>query len=337
MERSENVARIVDVNLQLLLDFQNLDDEKLKEHWEPLIKSTDDEELFYKLYKVADSQTVSEFLTFNEKNPNSIISSLNGARENARMVRDQISTEMWEEINRLYLFIHGKGAKKLWRSNPYDFFKLIKDGNHLFQGLTDATYPHDERWEFIQIGRYLERADKTTRILDVKYHILLPSVRDVGGAVDVVQWSAILRSCSAHESYHQVYVDSVEPLKVAEFLILSEDFPRSIRFCMKMVDASLRRISGTPEQEFSNDAEKLSGRLLSDLNFNSIDDIFSGGLHEYLDKLQKAFNGIGGGIFRNYFFYPSTDLESEIRQQQQQQQQARSRACLPDRLPEFRS
>jgi uncharacterized alpha-E superfamily protein len=248
------------------------------------------------------------------------------------MVRDQISTEMWEEMNRMYLFVRSKQARRLWKTDPYDFYKQIKDGSHLFQGLTDSVYPHNEGWEFIQIGRFLERADKTARILDVKYHILLPSLRDLGGAVDAVQWSAILRSCSAQEAYHQVYVDSVSPWKVAEFLILSEDFPRSIRFCCQRVDDALRKISETPDQEFSNTAEKFSGRLFSTLNYSSIDDIFASGLHEYLEQIQKDLNRIGEAIFQTYFFYAPTDLESEIRQQQQQQQQQHQLPRL-DRTP----
>ncbi|MFQ3671085.1 MAG: alpha-E domain-containing protein [Verrucomicrobiia bacterium] len=321
IERAENTARIVDVNLQMLLDFQRMDDQKIKDHWQSLIKSVDEEDLFNSLYKKPTSDSVTEFLTFHPDNPDSIVSSLSRARENARMVRDQISTEMWEELNRMYLFVRSKQARKQWKSDPYGFYKQIRDGSHLFQGLTDSVYPHDEGWEFIQLGRHIERADKTSRILDVKYHILLPSVRDVGGAVDVVQWSAILRSCSAQEAYHHVYVNSVEPWKVAEFLILSEHFPRSIRFCCQRLDASLRRISKTPEHEFSNEAEKCSGRLLSNLNYSSMDDIFASGLHEYLDSVQRDLNRIGSAIFKTYFFYPATDLENEIRAQQQQQQQ----------------
>lgn len=322
IERAENAARIIDVNLQLLLDFQKIDDAKLKEHWDPIIKATGDEKLFYKLYTVADSTTVTEFLTFQDKNPNSIVSSISLARENARAVRAQLSTEMWEEINRIYLFLKGKSGKRMLQQDPYEFFKHIKEGSLLIQGMTESTIPHDQGWEFIQIGKYLERADKTTRILDVKYHILLPNVKDVGGAVDAVQWSAVLRSCSGHEAYHQAYVDYANPWKVAEFLILSEEFPRSIRFCVGKIDQALRRISGSEENHFANDAEKFSGRLLSDLNFSSIDDIFRVGLHEYLDKLQLSFNEIGRALYLNYFFYPETDLAKEIQHQQQQQQQA---------------
>ncbi|MEM9445129.1 MAG: alpha-E domain-containing protein [Verrucomicrobiota bacterium] len=321
LERAENISRIVDVNLQLMLDFQTLDDESLKAHWEPILQSTAGEDLFHKLYKKCNSKTVTEFLTFQQKNPNSIVRCLYDARENARMVRDQISTDMWEEVNKTYLFMRSKEAKKLWSNEPYDFYRRIRMNSLVIQGIIDATVQQDEGREFLQVGKYLERADKTTRILDVKYHILLPSVDDVGGAIDKVQWGAILRSASAYDAYKKIYVSDVVPWKVAELLILSEECPRSIRYCMKMLDLSLRNISGTGKASFSNSAEKLTGRLLSELNYSSIEDIFKEGLHEYLDQLQDKFNKIGKEIFKTYIFTPMPSLDEEIDVQFQQQQQ----------------
>ena len=152
IERAENVARIVDVNLQLLLDFRSIDDRRLAEHWMPIVESTGDEESFRKLYKSASGHNVTDFLTFNVENPNSIISSIAQARENARMVRDQITREMWEEINRIYLFLHSKQAREVWKLSPDEFFQEIKMSSLYFQGLTDATIPHTEGWNFMQIG-----------------------------------------------------------------------------------------------------------------------------------------------------------------------------------------
>lgn len=321
IERAENIARIVDVNLQLLLDYQKLDDKALKQHWEPLVISLGDEELFAKLYKKADSTTVTDFLTFNPKNPNSILMSVTAARENARSVRDQISQEMWEEINRLYLFIRAKDAKKIWKQGPSEFYREIKQSSYLVQGLVNATMPRDERRQFVTAGLFLERADKTTRLLDVKYHILLPKAEDVGGNVDSVQWAAVLRSCSAYEAYQQTYSTDVLPWKVAELLIFGDAFPRSIRYCVNTLDASLRSISGSAPGTFTREAEKLSGRLLSELNYSTIDDVFKAGLHEYLDELQRKFNDIGSAIYTSYISYASTSIEEEIQIQKQQQQQ----------------
>lgn len=319
IERAENISRLLDVNLQLLLDFEEMDDDKLKEHWEPIIRATGDEENFYELYERADSASVTDFLTFNRKNPSSILSCMMSARENASMIRDQLSTEMWQCINQAYLFLKSNSAKKVWESGPYEFYKQIQDYSHLFQGLADATFSHTEGFYFMQVGKYLERADKTSRILDIKYHILLPSVEEVGGAVDAVQWSAVLRSCSAFEAYHRIYISSVDPLKVADFLIFNEYFPRSIHFCVREMDKNLHRISGCHLGEYSNQAEHGSGRLLSDLKYSTIEDAFSGGLHEYLEKMQERFVDIGRQVYETYMFHPHIDMAEEIAAQQQQQ------------------
>ena len=173
IERAENFARLLDVNLQLLLDFQGFTDTTIKEHWGSILLSSGDEELFAKHYETPDSRNVTEFFAFDLRNPNSIRSSVNAARENARMIRDQISAEMWETINELYLYLNAHNSNEIWASGGAgEFFNSVKRSAHLFQGLTASTYSRNEGWEFIEFGKYIERADKTTRILDVKYHIL---------------------------------------------------------------------------------------------------------------------------------------------------------------------
>lgn len=321
IERAENIARLLDVNLQLLLDFEALDDVKLKEHWVPIIRAAGEEKLFYELYDQADSQSVTDFLTFMPDNPSSVISCIFAARENARMIRDQISAEMWQSLNAAYLFLKSNNAKKVWESGPYDFYKQIQDYSHLFAGTADSTFSHTEGFYFMQVGKYLERADKTSRILDIKYHILLPSVEDVGGAVDVVQWGAILRSCSAFDAYHSLYVSSINPLKVSDFLIFNQNFPRSILFCVRHLDSNLHRISGCTPGFYSNDVERASGRLVSDLTYGNIEDAFKFGLHEYLVHLQGRFVEVGKAVFETYMFHPKLDMATEIAAQQQQQQQ----------------
>jgi uncharacterized alpha-E superfamily protein len=330
IERAENVARILDVNLQLLLDFRNLDDKRLVEHWLPIVQSTGDEALFFQLYKEARGQTVTEFLTFNSGNPNSIICCIAQARENARVVRDQISGEMWEEINRLHLFLRSPRAREVWNSSPYDFYNEIKTSSLYLQGLTDATIRQNENWNFIQIGKFLERADKTTRILDVRHKTFdAEGTAKVLNQTDYLEWAAVLRSCSAWDIYRQLYSAEVDPVRIAELLLLSDDFPRSVRFCLNELDATLRRISGVAPQKFSNDAEKLSGRLLSELQFSTVQEILGRGLHEYLDLVQQRFNQIGEAVFAVYIFQPFADLNYDMLQQQQQQQQ-QARIPIPD-------
>ncbi len=319
IERAENITRLLEVNLQLLLDFEHLDDNQVKEHWDPIIRATGDEKQFYELYEMADSQTVTDFLTFNTKNPNSVLACIFAARENARQVRDQISSEIFESLNNLYLFLRSANAKTVWQQGAWDFYDRIQEHSHLFQGLVSSTISRDEGYEFMQFGTYMERADKTTRILDVKYHMLLPDITDVGGAVDVAQWIALLKSASAFEAYHRIYVADVNPAKIAEFLIFSNSFPRSIRFCVKEINDVLHRISGCPLASFSNEAERLSGLLLGDLSYGSVEGVLNQGLHEYLDGIQARLNEIGASTYNAYMFQPPVDLAEEIQTQQQQQ------------------
>lgn len=319
IERAENLARLLDVNLQLLLDFQGFTKEAVEQHWDSILLSSGDEELFEKHYPQADSRNVTEFFAFDLRNPSSILSSAYAARENARMIRDQISLEMWETINELYLYLHDRTSDEVWATGAAEFFNNVKRSAHLFQGLTDATYSRHEGWEFIQFGRFLERADKTTRILDVKYHILLPSATDVGGAVDTAQWQAVLRSASALEAYRRFYVREILAWKAAEFLIFSDSFPRSLHFCVAEIDDYLRRILGETGARPRTEAGRTSRRLLADLQSLTITDVLQEhGLHEFLIETQKALDRIGEEVVQTTMFYPS---ESEPGEQQQQQMQ----------------
>jgi uncharacterized alpha-E superfamily protein len=322
IERAENIARIVDVNLQLLLDLRNLDEERLAKHWLPIVQTTGDEALFFTHHKKATAQNVTEFLVFQMGNPNSLISSVCQARENARMVRDQITIELWEELNRLYWFVRTTEARRVWTESPSEFFQQIKSSSLLIIGLGYTTLIRSEGWWFAQTGKYIERADKTSRILDLRYEALpargLPqSVSET----DALEWSAILRSCSAWDAYKSIHGAEVSPRLVAEFLLLSEDFPRSVRFCVDEFNHALRKISGVAEGKFCNDAEKLAGRLLAELQFVTIDEIFEAGLHDYLDRLQTKLNDIGGALFHAYIVQNFTNIEEEIMVQQERQQQ----------------
>lgn len=326
IERAESIARLVDVNLQLLLDFRNLDDLALDAHWIPIVQSSGDEELFRRLHPRTTGQTVTQFLVFQLENPNSIVSSISAARENARMVRDQITAELWEELNRLYLFLNSARAAKLWKESPSDFFLTIKNGSLLLQGLTDATIVRNEGWFFIQCGRFIERADKTSRILDVRHASLPPRGTPAApNQADALGWSAVLRSCSAWDAYKALHGAEVQPELVAEFLLLSDEFPRSVRFSVRHLNTTLRRISGVHEGRFSNQAEKLAGRLLAELQFSTADDIFEIGLHTYIDVLQGKLNAIGDALFQAYIYQPfQIPGEYEMQQQEEQQQQTKA-------------
>jgi uncharacterized alpha-E superfamily protein len=317
-ERAENNARMLDVNLQLMLDAQ-LRDASNQQHWESIIFTLEDNELFKKHYPQITKDSVVEFVTFDRTNPNSIHSCLALARENARTVREQISVEMWEQINRMFLLFRSGEAKLMFQGSTYEFFKWILEGSQLFQGVTDATMSHDEGWEFIQLGKYLERADRTSRILDIKYHILLPTGEQIGGNVDTIQWMAVLKSCSALEPYRKHYRGQVAPWKVVEFLVKNPTFPRSVLFCVNSVDESLHQITGVDRGDFNYkvEAERLSGKLLADLSYITMAEVFEYGLHQYLDRMQLRLIEINKAIYTEFCEW--LDIEEEQPSQLQEQ------------------
>lgn len=295
VERAENIARFIDANLNLILDSPA----GMEQQWEPLIMTTGDLSLFQERYGAVTAENAIQFLTFDRQYSNSILSCLQAARENARSIREIISSEMWEQINAFYMMV-----KEACPGQPlaalHDFFTQVKLASHLFAGVMDATMTHNEGWHFGQIGRLLERADKTSRILDVKYFILLPSVQDVGTTLDEIQWMSLLRSASAYEMYRKRQ-HRIDPTTVAEFLILDAQFPRSIRFCLLCAERSLHEITGTPSGTWRDPAERALGRLRSELEYLTIADIIDTGLHEFINALQEQMNGVGDRIFSTYF------------------------------------
>ena len=303
IERAETSARLLDVNMQLMLDFEHSWGQGEVSLWEPILATLEDRELYRQMHEEIDAKGVLEFVTFERRNPNSIFSCLEKSRENARTVREQISSEMWEQLNGTFLYLRDGQARVDFLESPIDFYRRLVDRFHAFQGTTDATMTHGEGWDFLQAGKFLERADSTSRVLDVKYHILLPSGERVGGNLDVLQWMAVLRSCSAMEAYLKVYRGQVTAWQVAEFLILHGEFPRAIRFSVDSLDEALHRISGCSEDEFSNEAERLSGMLRSELHFESIGGIFERGLHQSLDSMQLRLIKISDAIFEAYCKY----------------------------------
>ncbi|MGJ3244809.1 MAG: alpha-E domain-containing protein [Elainellaceae cyanobacterium] len=298
VERAENVARFVDVNLNLLLDSPI----GTEQQWQPLVVITGDLPLFKERYGDATAENVIHFLTFDKDYPNSILSCLQTARENARSVREIISSETWEQVNTFYLMVKDASQnQQRGLGELSSFYAEVKMASHLFAGVMGATMSHNEGWNFGQIGRLLERADKTARILDVKYFILLPSVKDVGTTLDELQWIALLKSASAYEMYRKCQ-HRITPHSVTEFLILDRDFPRSIQFCLLEAERSLRHITGIlAPGTWRNPVERDLGKLRSELDYITIEEIVQMGLHEFLDNLQMRLNKIGDSIFETFF------------------------------------
>ena len=312
MERAENVARYIGVNLNLQLDLP-LDP---AHQWQPLLDTSGDAEAFKKRYSEATQDSVIGFLAYDPEYSNSIFSCLRAARENARSVRETISSEMWEQVNAMYLQLQSQRSLP----DPEDLleaFRAIRLGCHLFQGVTDATMTHNEAWHFLRLGRKLERADKTSRILDVKYFMLLPSTRDVGTPYDDIHWSAVLKSVSGFEMYRKKY-GRIAPRDVVDFLVMDREFPRSVHYCINRANDSLHAITGTPLGSFRYRSEQLLGQLRAELDFTSLDAIIQQGIHEYLDALQEKMNAIDASVREDFV------LRRPDSQQRQQQRQAAS-------------
>jgi uncharacterized alpha-E superfamily protein len=297
IERAENVARFVDVNLNLMLDSP----EGQRPSWEPLVMTTGDHEWFIEHYGDFSADAVMRFLTFDHGYASSILSSVSRARENARSVREIISREMWQELNEFHLMVQSASRSTSLPEELSDFYTRVKLAGIHFEGVTDATLSRGEAWHFARLGRMLERADKTSRILDVKYFILLPAVRDIGTTIDQLGWVALLNSTSALQMYRQKH-HVTTPANVAEFLLLDADFPRSIAYCVREAQESLHCLTGSAIGSHRHETERLLGELRSRLDYTPIERIMNEGLHEYLDDLQSALNDIGSTLTRRFLY-----------------------------------
>ena len=302
IERADNLARLIQVNDQLLLDLEQTDRERLDTFWRPIILSTGDEERFVELYPNGSSNDVVRFLTIDRENPNSIVSCIAQARENARMVRDQLSEALWEELNSLYLFVISERSISLLGSSQSEYYENVRRSTYSFHGIASSTITRDEAWEFMDLGRHLERVDKTTRFLDTTH--FLPSNGDESPVPVSHHWVAILRSCGALGAFRARYRGALSWKNVCDFLIFSRNFPRSVRFCVDRIDANLHNISGSSRGTYLNDAERCSGQLLSALAYGSIDEAIEAGLHGFLDDLQSQFNLIGEEVFKTFVLLP---------------------------------
>jgi uncharacterized alpha-E superfamily protein len=297
IERAENYARFLDVNFNLSLDLPP----DIPEQWKPMVVTTGDWELFQKKGIEPTRDNVVYFLGFDKENPNSILNCIQNGRENARTFRESITKEIWEQINFLYFLVNKGHESKIWlkKRASRKFFADIRNGCQLLYGIEDATISRTEGWHFGRIGRYLERADKTSRLLDVKYHYILPSVNSIGSTLDMLHWTALLKSVSAYTMYRRTY-GKLMPLQIAQFLLLDRNFPRAILHCLTEAERSVLTVSSYQNGQ-SNSAMKKLGMLRSEIEFADISEVFSKGLHEYLDDCQLKMNQVSNEVFNNFF------------------------------------
>lgn len=296
IERAENVARFISVNVHLQLDLPLVP----AHQWQPLIDTSGNAAEFQQSYSEATRENVLSFLISDETNPNSICSCLRAARENARSVRETISSEMWEQINRTYLQFQPSYWSKVESERFSESLRHLQFSCHLFHGISETTMSHNEAWHFMRLGGSIERAEKISRILDVKYFILLPSATFVGTPYDDLHWSAVLKSVSGFEMYRKKH-GRIAPREIVDFLVLDHNFPRSIHHCIHGADRCLRAITGTPPGSFRYRSEQLLGLLHAELDFTSVDRTIDEGLHEYLDDLQVKMNAIGDNLLLDFF------------------------------------
>jgi uncharacterized alpha-E superfamily protein len=292
LERAENTARVLDVNHSLLLDLPV----PVEQQWRPVLIISG----VYDMPGEPLAEAVQNYMTWEGKNVSSIVTSIAAARENARVIREVISADMWERMNYYHLWLSGPVARALYDANRSEFYGQVRRINQLVLGIADATMSHGEAWEFCRLGTYLERACQTARILDVKYHILLPTPEQVGTPVDQAHWIAILTSCSGYEPFHKKLRPNVDiATAVADFLIFDPQFPRSVCCCLGECEQALRAIAGRPDG--GNEAERLLGELTGWLRGTTISDITRAGLHESLTRVVDSTHDVGGAIHRTYF------------------------------------
>jgi uncharacterized alpha-E superfamily protein len=300
MERAESTARMLDITYRMSL-LKHATSTPFQE-WSAVLAISGLQQEFSQRYAEVNAENVVQFMALDETNPASIISSLSSARENSRAVRGTITSEVWEVINHTWLMVRDKREAGIPTDGVSQFFDWVKERSHLSRGISYGTMLRGEAFRFIRLGTFLERADNTARILDVKYHILLPSPQDVGGAADYYQWGALLRSVSSFESYRKVYSDVITPKRVAELLILNADMPRSLHFCLREVHRLVGEIGGPRADELIRQV----GRLHAELEYGRIDDIMVQGLHEYLTSVLSRLYAIGDEVSKTYF-WPSND------------------------------
>lgn len=303
-ERAENIARFVYVNEALTLDLPG----DPGRQWRPLVAATGDDEAFLERYHRFDRASVMRFLLFDSDYTSSICSCLYLARENARSVREIISSDVWEQINRAYHFINNaRQQDESILGDPEAFLQGFKAACYRVHGSAQVTMTHDDAWHFMQLGRMLERADKTSRILDVKYFLLHPGpyqrLIKVSGAEDDLQWAALLQSVSGLEMYRRRH-GLIKPERVLDFLLFEDQFPRSIRYCVMAAEQCLRRLDvfGSPFPR--NEPERVLGRLRAELEFAEVSEVLEIGLHSWVDGFQKKLNVAGNAIHESFFAAP---------------------------------
>jgi uncharacterized alpha-E superfamily protein len=294
LERAEHTARLIDVQLHLMLDQSPAHAEQ---RWARLLQSL-------RIQSPAggrqDAYGITDHVTFDSAQPNSIVSCIASARENARQLREHISSEMWEQINRLYLHVKAARIENIWYAQPHAFFMSVKEGIHLFQGITDSTMNQNEGYQFMEAGRNLERAASVAQLVDVHYAAFDEGER-FGG--DYLEWLGLLKSCTAFEAYCKVYMADLRPDNIAEFLILNNEFPHSVAFAVNCVQDALLQIAEQTQSRRARPVNRLAGRLAATVDYSAVEELFTGGFHSYLTDIMRQSEQVHDALYQAYIVY----------------------------------
>ena len=292
VERADYTARLLDVWFHLELDLSGVGAAPFEMHWaalRPILQ-----------VGAAPGADLSHSLTFDADNTGSIVACLSRARLNARSIRGAINGDMWRELNKLYWQLQEAEFVRRAAESPYEFYQAVEAGSALFQGLCDGASSHDAGWQFSQLGRYIERADKTLRILDIQYHLLRDLTDPEDAPLSNLHWAAVLKSCKAYEPYQRQHVGRVEPDKVVEFLLLDPGFPRSVRFCLEAVARALSAIEGPDDRRELSKADRLLGLMRGDLAYRTLEQILAPDLHDFLGGLIEQLGQASRAVQERY-------------------------------------
>ncbi len=295
LERAEHTARVTDVHLNLMLDQGQYSGSDLQNLLVAGLNARLPEDM-----KTDDPNALARYLTFGADNSNSIVNCIFSARENARQIREQISTDMYEQLNRLYLKVRAPDIQQQWAEQPHEFYVEVKEAMHLISGVTDETFAHGEAYLFIRVGKSLERAGSTTNILKVHAPSL---VTGASSESSYLEWVGLLRGCTAFEAYCREYTADLRPKRIVEFLLLDEETPRSVRFCADRIEESLEGIATLTGRRKDTRLLRAAGKLRSTLNYASVEEIMTGDLTEFLSDVRAQCGQIHGALFGTYIGY----------------------------------
>lgn len=290
LERAEHSARLMGVHLNLVLEQEP---ESAGRLWSRMLACLGNTEPIE-----ADPFIAAQNYTLDQ-----IVTCIMAARENARQVREQISSEMWEQLNRLFHESKRMGTVDFWDAQPHEFLNTVNQSSHQFQGVTDSTMSHGEGWQFIQVGRFIERVSATATLLDVHFREYLAANAEPMNSAEHMEWIGLLRSCTAFEAYCKVYTADLRPERVAEFLLFHNEFPHSVRFAVDRLQQSLEAIHDSTSIKNSARLAKLAGRLAASLTFTPLEEIMNN-LHEFFAGVQRQCGQIHSGIYQVYITYP---------------------------------